>query len=51
MVELLLFNTSATDPLVITGVVVVIQMIAVLAGWVPARRVVAVSPTEALRAE
>jgi putative ABC transport system permease protein len=50
-VEPLLFDTSATDPMVFIGVVLVIQMIAVLASWIPARRVVAVSPTEALRAE
>ena len=50
-VEPRLFETSARDPLVLGGVVVVLEMVALLAGWVPARRAVAVSPTEALRAD
>jgi ABC-type lipoprotein release transport system permease subunit len=33
------------------SVVVVLEVVALLAGWLPARRAVAVSPTEALRAE
>ena len=50
-VEPRLFETSARDPVVLIGVVVVIELVAVLAGWLPARRAVTVSPTEALRAE
>ena len=50
-VEPRLFATSATDPLVLVSVVVVLEVVALLAGWLPARRAVAVSPTEALRAE
>jgi predicted permease len=50
-VEPVLFETSATDPLVLTSVVVVLEVVALLAGLIPARRAVAVSPTEALRAE
>lgn len=50
-VQPVLFETSATDPLVLIGVVGVIQLMAVLAGWLPARQAVRVSPTEALRAE
>jgi ABC-type antimicrobial peptide transport system permease subunit len=46
-----LFETSARDPLVLIGVVAVLEVVALLAGWIPARRAVAVSPTEALRAE
>lgn len=46
-----LFNTSARDPLVLLGVAVVLEAVALAAGWIPARRAVAVSPTEALRAE
>jgi len=46
-----LFDTSARDPLVLVGVAVLLEAVAVLAGWIPARRAVAVSPTEALRAE
>jgi ABC-type antimicrobial peptide transport system permease subunit len=50
-VEPQLFNTSATDPFVLVGVVVVLELMALGAGWLPARRAVSVSPTEALRAE
>jgi hypothetical protein len=46
-----LFNTSARDPLVLLGVAVVLEAVALAAGWLPARRAVAVSPTEALRVE
>jgi predicted permease len=46
-----LFETSARDPVVLVGVVVLLEVVALLAGWIPARRAVAVSPTEALRAE
>ena len=50
-VEPLLFNTSATDPIVFVGVAAVLEALAVLAGWLPAQRAASVSPTEALRAE
>jgi predicted permease len=46
-----LFDTSARDPLVLVAVAVVLEAVALLAGWIPALRAVAVSPTEALRAE
>jgi predicted permease len=46
-----LFETSATDPLVLGGVVLLLEAVALLAGWIPALRAVSVSPTEALRAE
>jgi predicted permease len=46
-----LFETSARDPVVLIAVVILIELVAVLAGWIPARRAVTVSPTEALRAE
>jgi predicted permease len=50
-VEPLLFDTSATDPIVFAGVVVLLEALALLAGWLPAQRAVSVSPTEAFRAE
>jgi len=50
-VEPRLFETSARDPIVLVGVVAVLEIVALLAGWIPARRAVGVSPTEALRAE
>lgn len=46
-----LFETSASDPLVFITVVCVLQGVALLAGWLPARRASRISPTEALRAE
>jgi predicted permease len=46
-----LFETSARDPLVLVGVAALLEAVAVLAGWIPARRAAAVSPMEALRAE
>ncbi|HEX9564250.1 MAG TPA: ADOP family duplicated permease [Gemmatimonadaceae bacterium] len=50
-VEPQLFDTSATDPLVLVSVVVALEAVALLAGWIPARRAVGVSPTEALRTD
>jgi predicted permease len=46
-----LFETSAADPVVLIGVVVVLEAVALVAGWLPARTVLAVNPTEALRAD
>jgi predicted permease len=50
-IEPQLFNTSATDPLVFGAVIVVLELMALLAGWLPARRAMSVSPLEALRME
>ena len=50
-VEPQLFNTSATDPFVFAGVIVVLEALAMLAGLLPARRAMSVSPMEALRSE
>jgi putative ABC transport system permease protein len=46
-----LFETRAFDPLVFGGVALTLLVVAVFAGWLPARRALAISPTEALRAE
>jgi ABC-type antimicrobial peptide transport system permease subunit len=46
-----LFDTSATDPLIFLAVAVLLELLALLAGWLPVRRAASVSPTEALRAE
>jgi ABC-type lipoprotein release transport system permease subunit len=46
-----LFETSAQDPGVFLIVGVGILATAALAGWLPARRAMRISPTEALRVE
>jgi len=45
----LLVNVKATDPLTLGSVAVLLTAVAALASWIPARRAMAVSPTEALR--
>jgi ABC-type antimicrobial peptide transport system permease subunit len=47
----LLFNVSATDPLVFVGAALVLIVVSLLASVVPARRAVRVEPTIALRTE
>ena len=50
-VEPQLFNTSATDPFVFGAVILLLEATALVAGLIPARRAISVSPMEALRAE
>lgn len=47
----LLFNTPPTDPATFVGVAVVLLSVALVASYVPARRVTRVNPLIALRAE
>jgi putative ABC transport system permease protein len=45
----LLVNVRTTDLATLAAVVVILTLVAGLASWIPARRAMAVSPTEALR--
>jgi len=49
LIASLLVNVRTTDPVTLIGVALVLAMVAGLASWIPARRAMAVSPTEALR--
>jgi ABC-type antimicrobial peptide transport system permease subunit len=46
-----LFGLSPTDPLTIVGAAVVLSVVAMLAGYLPARRASRVNPLNALRYE
>ncbi len=47
----MLFGAKATDPVTITGLILVTLTTAVLAGYLPARRATKVDPMDALRRE
>jgi ABC-type lipoprotein release transport system permease subunit len=51
VVESLLFGVTARDVATFTLVPVALALVAVLAGYLPARRASKIDPTEALRAE
>jgi predicted lysophospholipase L1 biosynthesis ABC-type transport system permease subunit len=51
LVQSLLFQVSPMDPLTLGGVCVLLVAVAMLAGYLPARRAARIDPVEALRAE
>jgi putative ABC transport system permease protein len=51
LMQTLLFKTAVTDPLTFAGVAVVLLAVALIASYIPARRVIRVDPMIALRAE
>jgi len=51
MLEALLFNVAARDPLTVTVAAAIMLTVCVIAGYLPARRASRVDPMVALRAE
>ena len=48
-VTTLLFGVQARDPLTLSAAVVVLTMVGVVAGWLPARRAARLDPNSVLR--
>jgi len=51
LITALLFGTEATDPITFLGMIAILAVIAVLAGYLPARRASRISPMTALRTQ
>ena len=47
----LLFNVKATDPWTFAAVSILLALVALLAGFIPARRAIRIDPVTALRVE
>ncbi len=50
MIAALLFGTSASDPMTYVGMVMLLFVVALVAGYLPARRASRIDPIVALRA-
>jgi ABC-type antimicrobial peptide transport system permease subunit len=50
-VRVLFAGVTAQDPLVFTGITVLLIVIGIFACWLPARRAARIAPTEALRVD
>jgi putative ABC transport system permease protein len=51
LLQTMLFNTSAADPVTLGGVALLLTLVAFLACWIPAHRATKVDPIVALRSE
>ena len=51
LIASVLYGVSARDPVVFASMAIALQLVALIACWLPARRAAALSPTIALRAE
>jgi predicted permease len=51
LLSVMLFGVSSTDPLVFTSAIVILASAALVASYVPVRRVTMLAPTEVLRSE
>jgi ABC-type antimicrobial peptide transport system permease subunit len=51
VISSLLYETSKTDPLTFAAVVGILGAVAIVAGYIPARRASRIAPVEALRCQ
>ena len=51
LIASVLYGVSARDPMVLVTMAIVLQSVALIACWLPARRAAALNPTVALRAD